>query len=1499
MAMHKIDLKSRYGSVMQFSTSAAAAGAAALQFSSADEAAAFLTKHFTDYSYARGLLAVASWMDIADVNLQVHEAKKQLFLQLGQAIQQAKLFVRELPAAERQQDSAAVVPASKAATPKANKPGGAAQSSNTGAGPAVNDETGTNGSGTKTPKRSEVECAGDPVSMCTGEEILELIDFDLSGPLPLQFKRTYRSSQCHEQLGLGYGWRSNFHLHIEATKNAADEPRLVLHDDEGRRLFFTPVAPGQTSHQLAEGLALRHEDNGSQVLLRPDNTHWVFVPANTDIKQPKRWVLHQIFDSLGNVLQLYYDRYQRLSRIDYTRKRGIELHYDKQGLISRIEAVENTPEGLKALDVVLAQYHFDAERDLIAATNQAGQTEHYGYQGHLLAVRQRASGFKHYFSWLGEGPAARCSRNWGDDGYYDYQFQYDDNQRLAISTDSRGQRWQYFHNERNQLIKKVAPDGAIWRYTWNNLGKKIAETAPNGAATRYYYNDVGQLVTVEQADGAISHFQYNELGQRTGFTDAEGQHWRREYSAGGLLKAQYQPDGSSSRYQYNTEGQLTQLQHADGRIEQYLWNEEGQLLARKQGDAVSRYSYDKLGRLNGIAYAAGLVTEYQRNTAGNVTEIRQYPADAPEQVSVEQLSYDAAGRLISKTNAQGEQSQWQYEGLAQPTALIQADGSRFSYEYDKERNLTAIMRSDGARYQLDYDGLERPVKLQGFDGRVQHYQYDIAGHVSNVADGSKRQVKLKRDSLGRITEQTALFGQQLASNHFHYDKLGRPLRASNAQRKLRFSYHANGQLSEHWQDDWRTVHQYDNAGRRLSTILPDGTALDYRYNEQGLLSQLAVNQQPVMWRSFDNAGRETAREYQSGLQLNQQFDAFNRLTAQHWQLGEKSRQRQYRYSTLHQLLAVTDNQSGDIEYQYNKLDQLVSKQHSKDASQNEQHQWDSFGNPTGEGIEVQQDRLLRYHDNQYQYDDNGNQLTALAAGKRQQRQFNGFNQLTGLQDVSGVTRYEYDAFGRRSAKITAAGRTDYLWEGNTLIGEYCQGEYRWYVFEPNSNKPLALISRGQLYFYQLDQLGTPLSLTDSENNIVWQAHYTVFGKATVTVNNIDNPIRFQGQYYDSESGLHYNHFRYYDPETGRFISQDPIGLLGGINHYQYAPNHINWIDPLGLCAKEEGSVGLLDGIVGTVDLVVTGVVNTGVDIVAGGAGLVTLAISGGNVDAAVHTIESVQEKQIGLLSQAGEKVAGVVAPVVDKYYEQNMAALGDATMEATGSPMLATAAHKSVELVGTVLGAGVVGKSLKNGAKIAPNSADSFARSVLNKASQAEPEVTSFLSDLSQAAGGRLEGLDFALKSEASLSRKISTVSEKYNLSLAEAAADINDALRYTMILDSKSFGNNVVEVFESLDKAGHKKKWVTNTFLDESASYKGVNATFETPEGQLFELQFHTSDSFDVKQNINHALYEEARLLSTSTKRVSELNDQMLLNSAKIPQPNGVELINNYRPSN
>ncbi|MBU2114230.1 MAG: RHS domain-containing protein [Gammaproteobacteria bacterium] len=1172
-------LQIKSGSTQVFRFSTAKSGTGSLQkFSSVAQAKQFLQTNFTGIAVSdlRPLAEVYRWVGGAAVQMQIASARAEVLQALAEALQADKLFLFELALPNAEISSEPSLSSAKPAPTKAANPGGRAAEANTAGSQqaAVCNDSGTNASDVDTPDSGKLVTCGDPVAMCNGEEILELTDFTLPGDFALAFKRCYRSSQSAENIGLGYGWRSNFHQQIVSKLKDNGEAQLILHNEEGRRLPFAVPEQGQTSYQLAEALALRHENDGSLVLFKPDNTHWVFVPVKTATSEPARWALHRITDSLGHVLQLYYDKQQRLSRIDYSRKRAIELFYTKANLLCRIEAVAITEQGLKSLDTTLAQYHYDEQADLIAATDVALQTEHYGYKGHLLAVRQRASGFKHYFSWLGEGPGARCARNWGDDGYYDYKFDYDDSQRMATSTDSRGQRWQYFHDERNQLIKKVAPDGATTLYSWNNLGKKSAQTEPGGATTRYYYNEHGQLSTIEQADGAISHFQYNELGQRCGYTDAEGRQWRREYTVAGLLLAEYGPDGSVSRYQYNDDGKLSQLQHADGRLEQYLWDEDGQLLARKQGEAIARYSYDKLGRLNGVADASGLVTEYQRNSAGKLLQLKQYSVDTPEHVVTEQLEYDSAGRLSSKVNALGFSTRWQYEGLSQPVAMLMTDGSALNYDYDKERNLSAIMRSDGARYQLDYDGLERPVKLQGFDGRVQQYQYDLDGNVVSVADGTERQIKLKRDKRGRIVEQTALHQQQLSSNHFYYDKLGRPLRANNAARKLRFSYHANGQLSEHWQDDWRTLHQYNSAGQRLNTTLADGTSVDFRYNEQGLLAQLALNQQPVMWRSFDAAGRETAREYQNGLQLNQQFDAFNRLTAQQWQHGGSSHNRQYSYSVLHQLISVTDNRLGNTAYQYNELDQLVSKSHSGDSAQNEAHQWDSFGNPSGDGIVVKQDRLLQYQANHYQYDDSGNQTAAIAAGKRQQREYNGFNQLTALSNTNSagafVTRYEYDAFGRRSAKITANGRTDYLWDANQLIGEYYQGEYRWYLYEPGSNKPLALVSGGQLYFYQTDHLGTPLSLTDSANNIVWRAHYTVFGKATVTVNDIDNPIRFQGQYYDSESGLHYNHFRYYDPQTGRFISQDPIGLLGGINHYQYAPNHINWVDPLGLCAKEDG-----------------------------------------------------------------------------------------------------------------------------------------------------------------------------------------------------------------------------------------------------------------------------------------------------------------------------------------
>ena len=184
--------------------------------------------------------------------------------------------------------------------------------------------------------------------------------------------------------------------------------------------------------------------------------------------------------------------------------------------------------------------------------------------------------------------------------------------------------------------------------------------------------------------------------------------------------------------------------------------------------------------------------------------------------------------------------------------------------------------------------------------------------------------------------------------------------------------------------------------------------------------------------------------------------------------------------------------------------------------------------------------------------------------------------------------YRYDSLGRRVAKVSEVnGVTEqkhFLWQGLRMLREETPGQSSLYVYEPGSYAPLARVDQEEggeqtLYYFHTDQIGTPLEMTDREGQIVWQATYKAWGSIeTLGVNEVEQNLRFQGQYFDDETGLHYNTFRYYDPEVGRFITQDPIGLFGGINLYQYAPSAIGWIDPQGLATLFElGTYGGLNG----------------------------------------------------------------------------------------------------------------------------------------------------------------------------------------------------------------------------------------------------------------------------------------------------------------------------------
>jgi hypothetical protein len=168
----------------------------------------------------------------------------------------------------------------------------------------------------------------------------------------------------------------------------------------------------------------------------------------------------------------------------------------------------------------------------------------------------------------------------------------------------------------------------------------------------------------------------------------------------------------------------------------------------------------------------------------------------------------------------------------------------------------------------------------------------------------------------------------------------------------------------------------------------------------------------------------------------------------------------------------------------------------------------------------------------------------------------------------------------------------------------------------------------------------------------------------------------------------------------------------------------------------------------------------------------------------------------------------------------------------------------------------------------------------------AEPAVTAVMSAVASAHGGKLVGLDFRVKTEDSLARKIAADATAEGVTPAQAAAAISDANRYTMELSADNYTHGAQSTLDDLAAQGYSER--VKNFWPDGDPYQGINAALTTPDGQNVELQFHTADSFAVKENVNHPLYEEFRTTQDNSLRRG-LWDKMVANARSIPVPPGV----------
>ncbi|MBV7512178.1 RHS repeat-associated core domain-containing protein [Pseudomonas sp. PDM25] len=1007
-----------------------------------------------------------------------------------------------------------------------------------------------------------------PVSMVTGEELLTLTDGSLDGILPFDFTRLYRTSAAEIDIGLGFGWS-----HSLAHRLEIDGDTVIWIDHENRRTTFPlPSTERPSIHNSLSRAAIYLGDQPEELILALAGEKARFFHFSAGR-------LTAISDAYGNRLTVQRDTSDRVKRLDNGAGRSLLLRYDRRHMIAveyqRFQPADTLEDAWRTEQTLVA-YRYDARHRLIEATNAAGESERYDYDDqHVILQRQLTGGVSFFWEWERSGKAARCIRHWASFAQMDARYVWDDGGSVTVQNID-GSEEVYVHDDRARLVRKVELDGGEHLKAYDDHGRLLAEQDPLGAVTEYRYDEVGRLVALIPPDDEPTAYEY-----RSGFLHARYRGkavWKYQRNAQGDVTEATDPDGQVTHYHYDDKGQLLSIRYPDTSRHVFVWNALGQLVEETLADGgVRRFSYDALGRQITRQDEHGAVTQYQWDAVGRLIQTT-LPTGASRA-----FSYNAYGKITAERDELGRVTRYEYvDDLHLVSRRLNPDGTQLQYRYDNAQLLlTEIENESGEKYRLDYtpNGLIR--QETGFDGQRTAYAYDLNGQLLEKTefgeDGSQLMTAYERDSAGRLRVKTLPDGIQV---DYRYDSLGRLVSVDDGHdHPLEFEYDQQDRLiTEH--QGWGTLrYGYDACGQLNRLRLPDGSKLDYQHAKGGALTAIDLNGARLTTHQFA-FGREQQRQ-QGQLLSEYAYDDQGRLKAhavsqQHQTLYR----RDYAYSANGNLDSIADTRHGQRNYQYDPLNRLIRVRHTRDDAP-ESFAHDPAGNLLMQdrpgAATVKGNRLLMQGDRHYDYDAFGNLIRERRGTAQKlvtEYRYDCQHRLVGVTTPEGrCSSYRYDAFGRRISKTVDSKTTEFFWQGDHLIAESSREHYRSYVYEPGSFRPLAMLDgkgprKACPFYYQLDHLGTPQELTDFGGEIVWSAKYNAYGKVTRLAfgggEQLEQPLRFEGQYFDVESGLHYNRHRYYDPEIGRYLTPDPIKLAGGLNQYQYTPNPTGWVDPLGL-----------------------------------------------------------------------------------------------------------------------------------------------------------------------------------------------------------------------------------------------------------------------------------------------------------------------------------------------
>lgn len=729
-------------------------------------------------------------------------------------------------------------------------------------------------------------------------------------------------------------------------------------------------------------------------------------------------------------------------------------------------------------------------------------------------------------------------------------------------------------------------------------------TAPGGLTMTYVrYDLAGRPTRVLDANNVATDLEYDLRGRLSARkvrgaddgTEADDAITRLEYDNVGQVTKVIQPDGAFVEFTYDHAHRLTGLEDNLGNTVTYSLDGAGNRIAEETRDAgsVLRHSlarvYDQLGQLETLADALSTPTDFTYDAAGNVDTV----TDAFNRTT--DNDYDPLGRLkrsianVGGTGSERAETQFQYDALD---------------------NLAAVIDPKGLTTDYDYNGLGDLVTLTSPDTGSTTYTYDSAGNRSGQLDARGVQSNYSYDALNRLTAiDLPTVGQDIG---FTYDNAptacttgetfaaGRLSGFTDPSGSTAYCYDRRGNVVRKMQSvtgaPAATVgYTHSAADRLLAMTYPSGAVVTYLRDSTGRITGVTAKPTasaspvtvvsdvdylpfgPATLMTFGN-GRTLDRSYDQnygiagisdsavdGVDLDYTLDAVGNVTG----LAERT--------------AGGSTTSRTVEY--DELDRLTALKNGATTVQG--FTYDATGNRTGKTAGTTEaytypgtsHRLTQTGTTARSHDAAGN-TTAIGASRV--FAYDDRGRMSQFTQSGVLTReYAYNARGERVAKrnpTVTGGDLHYVYdEAGRLLGEYDQAgarikEYVWLddtlvaVLGPHS---------GSDYQYVLtDHLGTPRAVVHPGSNAIlwrWDLTGSAFGDHAAQSDPDGDSVaytfnlRYPGQYYDAETGLHYNYFRDYDPSTGRYVQSDPIGLAGGSSTYGYVSGSpYNFIDALGL-----------------------------------------------------------------------------------------------------------------------------------------------------------------------------------------------------------------------------------------------------------------------------------------------------------------------------------------------